>query len=305
MINIDFGRDITVKENEPLSKHSSLRIGGNAEYALFPKTNDELIYAVNTCIQQKKRYKIVGNASNILFDDLGFDGVVIFTEHLNSVEYTYKGDLVYVKASSGKMLTELSSDTGKRHSLSGLEFAYGIPGTVGGAVYMNAGAYGGQMSDIVVETEAYNIETQKIETIDACNHNFSYRHSVFQENSRLIILSTCLRLSVGDCEKIYEAMSKNMTARKEKQPLEYPNAGSTFKRPAENIYVGKLIEELELKGHTVGGAQVSEKHAGFIINRGGATSNDVLSLIELIKSSVYDTHGIMLESEIIYIPYRE
>ncbi len=305
MAEIDFGRDIELKENEPLSKHSSLRIGGNAEYTLFPKTYDELIYAVNACKNGKKRYKIVGNASNILFDDRGFDGVVIFTEHLNSVEYTYKNDSVYVKADCGKMLTELASETGKKHSLSGLEFAYGIPGTIGGAVYMNAGAYGGQMSDIVVETEVYNTETLRTETIRGDGHMFSYRHSVFQSDPQLIVLSTCLKLNSDDPDKIYALMTKNMTSRKEKQPLEYPNAGSTFKRPKDNIFVGKLIEELGLKGYTVGGAQVSEKHAGFIVNRGGATSEDVLTLIREIKSAVYEKHSIRLESEIIYIPYKD
>lgn len=305
MADIDFGRDIVVKENEPLSKHSSLRIGGNASYALFPKTQDEMIYAVNACMHGNVRYKIVGNASNILFDDSGFEGVIIFTEQQNSVEYTYKTDCVLVKAGCGKSLTELASEAGRKHSLSGLEFAYGIPGTLGGAVYMNAGAYGGQMSDIVIETDVYNIETKQIEKIKTDGHCFSYRHSVFQEKSELIILSTCIKLILDDAGRIYEKMTKNMTSRKEKQPLELPNAGSTFKRPAENIYVGKLIEELGLKGRTSGGAQISEKHAGFIVNRGGATSADVLSLINLIKSKVQNKHGIELESEIIYIPYKD
>ena len=305
MANIDFGRDIIVKENEPLWKHSSLRIGGNAQYVLFPKTQEELIFALNTCINGNISYKIIGKASNILFDDLGFEGVIIVTDKLNSVEYTYKNDVVYVKAACGKMITELASETGKKHSLSGLEFAYGIPGTLGGAVYMNAGAYGGEMSDVVVETEVYNTKTGQLMKIDFDKHDFSYRHSVFQERDEFVILSSCLKLSVGDAEHIYEIMTKNMSSRKEKQPLEYPNAGSTFKRPGENIYVGKLIEELGLKGCVSGGAQVSEKHAGFIINRGGASSSDVLSLINSIKSAVYDKHGIELESEIIYIPYKE
>ncbi len=305
MANIDFGKEIAVKENEPLLKHSSFRIGGNAEYALFPKTYDELIYAVNSCIRCKKRYKIIGNASNVLFDDLGFDGVVIFTEQMNSVEYIHKNGCVYVKAGCGRSLTELASEAGKKHSLSGLEFAYGIPGTIGGAVYMNAGAYGGQMSDIVVETEVYNADTQRIEIIQADRHSFSYRHSIFQENNKLIILSVCLELKHEKLEEIHALMSKNMTLRKEKQPLEYPNAGSVFKRPADNVYSGKLIEDLGLKGYTVGSAQVSEKHAGFIVNRGGATSQDVLSLIAHIQKTINDAHGILLETEIIYIPYRE
>ena len=303
MCNIDFGKDIEIKINEPLSKHSSLRIGGGATYALFPRSSDELIFAVNTCIHKNQKYLIVGNASNLLFDDNGFDGVVIFTTKMISTEYIHKADGVYIKAECGKSLTELASEAGKKHSLGGLEFAYGIPGTVGGAVYMNAGAYGGQMSDVVLETEAYDVTAQKLVTIAGDEHKFSYRHSLFAENHDLIVLSTTMKLSVGDAEEIFSKMNKNMTSRKEKQPLELPNAGSTFRRPGENIFVGKLIEEAGLKGYSVGGAQISEKHAGFTVNKGGATSNDVLSVIEHTKSVIYEKYGVRLESEIIYIPY--
>ena len=170
MCNIDFGKDIEIKINEPLSKHSSFRIGGGAKYALFPKTREELIFAANTCIHREQRYLIVGNASNLLFDDKGFDGIAIFTTKMNATEYIYKNGGVYIKAECGKSLTELAGEAGKKHSLGGLEFAYGIPGTVGGAVYMNAGAYGGQMSDVVVETEAYDIKSQKVSFSFDCNH---------------------------------------------------------------------------------------------------------------------------------------
>ena len=303
MCNIDFGKDVEIKVNEPLSKHSSFRIGGGAKYALFPKSCEELIFAVNTCIHKGQRYLIVGNASNLLFDDKGFDGVVIFTTKMAATEYIHKGNEVYIKAECGRSLTELSGEAGKKHSLTGLEFAYGIPGTVGGAVYMNAGAYGGQMSDVVVETCVYDVKAQKMITIKGEKHKFGYRHSVFADNHDLIVLSTTMKLLAGEAEEIFAKMNKNMTSRKEKQPLELPNAGSTFKRPGENIFVGKLIEEAGLKGYSVGGAQISEKHAGFTVNKGGATSCDVLSVIEHTKSVILEKYGVTLESEIIYIPY--
>lgn len=303
MCNIDFGKEIEIKINEPLSKHSSFRIGGGAKYALFPRNREELIFAINTCVNRNEKYLIVGNASNLLFDDKGFDGVAIFTAKMIATEYIHKNDGVYIKAECGKSLTELASEVGKKHSLQGLEFAYGIPGTVGGAVYMNAGAYGGQMSDVVLETEAYDVKAQRIVTISGDEHKFSYRHSVFAQRGELVVLSTTLKLSSGDTEEIFAKMTKNMTSRKEKQPLELPNAGSTFKRPGENIFVGKLIEEAGLKGYSVGGAQISEKHAGFTVNKGGATSEDVRAVIEHTKTVIFEKYGVSLESEIIYIPF--
>ena len=303
MCNIDFGKEIEIKINEPLSKHSSFRIGGGAKYALFPRDREELIFAINTCINRGEKYLIVGNASNLLLDDKGFDGVAIFTAKMTATEYIHKNDGVYIKAECGKSLTELASEAGKKHSLQGLEFAYGIPGTVGGAVYMNAGAYGGQMSDVVLETEAYDVKAQKIVTLKGDEPKFSYRHSLFAEEKELVVLSTTMKLSQGDAEEIFAKMTKNMTSRKEKQPLELPNAGSTFKRPGENIFVGKLIEEAGLKGYSIGGAQISEKHAGFTVNKGGATSDDVRAVIEHTKAVILEKYGVMLESEIIYIPF--
>lgn len=301
---IDFGEKIEVKINEPLSKHSTFRIGGCAEYAVFPKNVDELIFAINVCKNQEKRYIIVGNGSNLLFDDQGFCGVVIFTTKMCSCEYIHRDGAVYLKTECGKMLTELAGEAGKKHSLSGLEFAYGIPGTVGGAVYMNAGAYGGQMSDVIFETEYLDTSDGTINMLSNVEQRLAYRYSVFQEHPEYIIVATTLRLTEGDSEKIFELMNKNMSSRKEKQPLDLPNAGSTFKRPGENIFVGKLIQDAGLKGYTVGGAQISEKHAGFTVNIGGATSRDVLSLIEHTKTVILEKYGVVLESEIIYVPYN-
>ncbi len=294
---------IEIKENEPLSKHSSFRIGGCAKLACFPKNAGELKLCIENCKDKKLNFKIIGNASNILFDDRGYDGAIIFTTRMNELEYIIKPNAILIKVGCGKSLTELASEVGKKHSLSGLEFAYGIPGTVGGAVYMNAGAYGGQMSDVVVETEYLDLNDMNIHTLSATDHEYSYRYSVFMRCNEHIILSTTLKLAKDDAEKIFAAMNKNMTARRDKQPLEYPNAGSVFKRPGEGIFAGKLIQDAELKGYTIGGAQVSEKHAGFIINRGDATSEDVLALIEHTKNKVFELFGVTLECEIIYIPY--
>ena len=297
-----FDPSIEVKENEILAKHSTFKIGGEARYAVFPKSKTEFISAIRSIKDSGMKYRVIGHGSNILFDDKGFDGVIIFTKYMTDVEYTYRSDETLIYAECGRSLTELASDAGKKHSLTGLEFAYGIPGSIGGAVYMNAGAYGGEMSSIVVETEYYDTENDAIVKIDASSHNFSYRYSVFHDHPEYIILSSVLRLKEGDAEVIFNAMNKNMSSRREKQPLEYPNAGSTFKRP-EGHFAGKLIEDSGLKGYTIGGAQVSEKHAGFLINRGGATSADVLSLMEHIKRTVKENYGVELESEIIYIPY--
>ena len=301
---IDFGEKMDVRRDEPLCKHSTFRIGGCAEYAVFPRSVDELVFALNVCKNQGIRYIVAGNGSNLLFSDEGFCGVVIFTSKMSSCEYVHKDGAVYVKVECGKSLTELASEAGKKHSLSNLEFAYGIPGTVGGAVYMNAGAYGGQMSEVIVETEYFDLSDGKIKIISKDEQNPSYRHSIFQEHPEYIVVSTTLRLTPGNAEEIFALMSKNMSSRKEKQPLELPNAGSVFKRPADNIFPGKLIEDAGLKGYTVGGAQVSEKHAGFIVNIGGATSRDVLLLIEHVKQTVFEKNAIMLECEIIFIPYN-
>ena len=301
-MRLDFNSRLTVLENEPLSRHSSFKIGGLARYAVFPENKNEMLSAIDCAKRSGIKFIVVGNGSNLLFDDDGFDGIVIFTKSMSSAEYIHKASGTFIRVECGKSLTELSSETGKKHSLTGLEFAYGIPGTLGGAVYMNAGAYGGQMSDVVVETEYYDSTSNEIRTIGKEEHCFSYRYSVFAEHPEYIILSTLIELNEGNSEEIFAAMAKNMNARKEKQPLEYPNAGSTFKRPGGNLFAGKLIEDSGLKGYSVGGAQISEKHAGFTINRGGATCRDVLAVIEHTRATVLEKFGVELECEIIYVP---
>lgn len=288
--------------NEPLYKHSTFRIGGNAKVAYFPKSKEEFIALLAGLTKEGERFFVIGNGSNILFDDRGFDGAVIFTKNMTETSYEYKNDGVVIYAEAGKRLTELSLEAGKKHALSGLEFAYGIPASIGGAVYMNAGAYGGQMADVVLSVDAYDIEKNEIVTIDNASANFSYRHSIFEENKKLTVLSVKLGLLQGNAEEISVKMDTNMQARRDKQPLEFPSAGSTFKRP-EGYFAAKLIDDAGLKGYTVGGAMISKKHAGFVINAGGATCADVRALMGDVSRIVKEKFGVELSPEVIYLPY--
>lgn len=283
-----------VFEDLPLAQHSTFKIGGNARFAAFPRNEKELISLISAANENGLRYEIVGNASNLLFDSDGVDALVIFTHALCNLETENEK----IRCGSGFSLTGLALSAAKA-SLSGLEFAYGIPGTVGGAVYMNAGAYGGEISNILIESTCLDPKTGKTLTLSKDEHRFAYRKSVFQKN-KLIILSSEFGLQKGEKAKIEELMRENMQKRHDKQPLSYPNAGSTFKRP-EGYFAGKLIEDAGLKGFCVGGAEVSEKHAGFVINRGGATSHDVLALTDKIKETVSQKFGVTLELEIIYV----
>lgn len=288
--------------NEPLNTHSTFRIGGNAKVAYFPKDKGEFIELVSCIKNAGEKYFVVGNGSNILFDDRGFDGAIIFTKNMSDCFYEYKSDSVIIYAEAGKKLTELSLEAGKKHALSGLEFAYGIPATIGGAVYMNAGAYGGQMADVVLDVEAYDTDKNEIVHIDNEQAHFAYRHSVFEENKSLVVLSVRLKLTLSDPEEIARKMDTNMQSRRDKQPLEFPSAGSTFKRP-KGYFAAKLIDDAGLKGYSVGGAKVSEKHAGFVINAGGATCADVLALMNDVSSIVKEKFGVELSPEVIYLPY--
>ncbi len=277
-----------------LSKYSTFKIGGKARFAAFPKYEKELSALIRVSKENGIRYFIVGNASNILFESGGVDGLVIFTHKLCEIEVEDEK----IRCGSGFSLISLAIAAAKT-SLSGLEFAYGIPGTVGGAVYMNAGAYGGEISQVLAKSTCLDPETGEILTLSKEDHEFAYRKSAFQKNG-LIILSSEFTLAKGDKVKIEEQMRENMQKRHDKQPLSYPNAGSIFKRP-EGYFAGKLIEDAGLKGFSVGGAKVSEKHAGFVINDGGATSDDVIALTNKIKETVFEKFGVMLELEIIYI----
>ena len=283
-----------IQENEPLSSHSTMRIGGPCRWAAFPQNAEELQRLLIDAKTNHIRYILVGNASNLLFDDGGFDGLVIFTTAMRTVEW--QNDTV--KAACGASLMGLSAAAAKR-GLSGLEFAFGIPGSVGGAVYMNAGAYGSEISAVLTES-TYLKSDGTICKRTAAEHLFSYRKSIYRSTDD-IILDATLHLTHGDPGIITAQSQKNMLSRKTKQPLEYPNAGSVFKRP-EGAFPGALIEQAGLKGFRIGGAQFSEKHANFIVNRGNASSADVLRLIDIAREEVYKAFGIRLETEIIYVP---
>ena len=255
--------DVKILENEPLSRHSSMKTGGPV--AAFPKNTGALIKLIRAAEEQEVRHVVVGNASNILFDDRGFGGLVIFTTGLRGI---YWGEDT-VRAECGASLTALSGKAAER-GLSGLEFAYGIPGTVGAV-----------------------LSREKRE------HEFSYRSSVYRKTGE-VILSATLLLTPDAAAAVKARSDENLRARKEKQPLEHPNAGSIFKRP-QGAFAGTLIEAAGLKGLRVGGAAVSEKHAGFIVNLGGATTDDVLRLIEAVQTEVFKQTGVLLEPEVIHI----
>lgn len=289
----NFG-NIKIYENFELAKFSSFRIGGNARFATFPKNSDQLISLIDTATKSGIRHIVIGNASNVLFDSGYIDALIIFTRDMKSC----KTDETKIIAECGCSLSALSV-AARNASLSGLEFAYGIPGTLGGAVYMNAGAYGGEISDILLESTVYNVKDGKISTLSQKDHMFSYRKSIFS-NKELILISSTLSMKKGEKEVISRTMSENMRKRTEKQPLEFPSAGSAFKRP-QGMFAAELIEKSGLKGFSVNDAQISDKHAGFIINRGNATSDDVLLLINKTINTVKEKFGVVLEPEIIYI----
>lgn len=283
-----------IKKDAVLAPYSTFKIGGSADMVAFPKNEEELCSLVSLARECSVPTHVFGNGSNVLFDSDGVKGLVIFTKDIKDISV----DGETIRCGCGQALSSLAVVAAK-NSLSGLEFAYGIPGTLGGAVYMNAGAFGGEMSSVITETRCFDPDTGKIITLSLAEHEFSYRKSIF-EKSGLIALSSSLQLTKANRGDIEALMQEHMQKRKASQPLSYPSAGSTFKRPAGN-FAGKLIEDAGLKGTTVGGAQISQKHAGFVINIGGATSSDVLSLMETVKAKVFELFGVMLEPEIIYV----
>ncbi len=287
--NMRFVKDVD------LSVHSSMKTGGTAHIAMFPETKNDLIDALIAFNENNMNYSIIGNASNILFKDEGYDDrIIIFTSKMKNCEISGNR----VSAECGVSLTSLALNASKA-GLSGLEFAYGIPGTVGGAVYMNAGAYGGEMSDIIVSTEYFDLTTGKVESVVGKDHLFGYRNSVFHSSDK-IILSTNMELSPCKAEDSVALCEENMGKRISKQPLKLPSCGSAFKRP-EGHFAGALIEQCGLKGFSVGGAQVSEMHAGFVVNVGGATTSDVVELLNVIRQKVMEKFGVMLEPEIMIL----
>ena len=279
-----------ILENEPMSKHTTFRIGGNADVFVSPKVSQ-----VADVISLAKEYDIpvtvIGNGSNLLVGDKGIRGLVLsFGKEAEEIQL----DGRCMTVSAGTILAKAAAEAAK-NSLTGLEFAAGIPGTLGGAIVMNAGAYGGEMKDVIISAKVLTPEGE-VKELSAEELDLSYRHSCIPEKG-YIVLEACLELTPGDETAIRETMADFKNRRVEKQPLEYPSAGSTFKRP-EGYFAGKLIQDADLRGYQVGGAQVSEKHCGFVINAGDATAKDVLQLIEDVKKIVFDKFQVELEPEV-------
>ena len=283
-------------QQEVLAGHTTFKIGGPAAFWCAPRNAAELRRILQHCRAQGVRVYLLGNGSNTLFDDAGFDGAVVDMRGLNEMKASDADtDLVRITARAGQTLGRLCSKA-QTMGLTGLEFACGIPGTVGGAVYMNAGAYGGELKD-VLESVTFLDSDLQLRTLPAADLKMGYRTSLFEENPDWCILSATVVLRHGDGAAVLARMQELLGRRKDKQPLEWPSAGSTFKRP-QGAFAGKLIEECGLRGFTVGGAQISEKHCGFVINRGGATCADVVALTEQVSRIVRDKTGFVLEREI-------
>lgn len=283
---------IPFAENEPMSRHTTFKIGGPARIFIMPGDTDSLVRAVSACREVGAQPRIIGNGSNLLVDDAGIDAPVISTVSVSEPVALEDGLLI---ASAGESMMSLCSRA-QELGLSGLEFAYGIPGSVGGAVYMNAGAYGGEIKDVLTKAWAVNTESGELTEINSQEINFSYRHSIFMEKP-YVIIKAGFSLASGDKDEIKAKMSGLMSQRKTKQPLDWPSAGSTFKRP-QGAYAAALIDECGLKGFRVGGAAISEKHAGFVINAGGASCADVIKLMESVRETVLKQTGFELEPEI-------
>lgn len=276
--------------NEDMKNHIYFKVGGPADIFLTPKSIEQLSETVKICKQNNIPYLIIGNGSNLLVKDGGIRGVVITLTKLNNMQW--KGN--FIKAEAGVLLKEVS-DRALENSLTGFEFASGIPGSVGGAVFMNAGAYDGEIKNVILEAEVMDSEGNVI-VLNRDELELGYRTSKVMKDN-LVVLSAIFQLELGDKEAIQNRIDELTRKREEKQPLEYPSAGSTFKRP-EGYFAGKLIQDAGLKGYSIGGAAVSEKHSGFVINKGGATAKDILDLIKHVQDEVFKQFGVELHTEV-------
>lgn len=282
---------LELRVNEPMSKHTTFRIGGPAALMALPGTMEEVQTVFKTAAELDVEPFFLGNGSNLLVADKGYPGFIVkLTRDFDEIREVSRG----VEAGSAVLLSRLSNALVGR-GLTGLEFASGIPGSVGGAVTMNAGAYGGEMAQVLEEV-AFLDEAGEVCTLPASECDFGYRHSIFS-NRKCLILEARFHLEPGDPATIKARMDELTARRREKQPLEFPSAGSMFKRPPGH-FAAALIDQCGLKGLTVGGAQVSEKHAGFVVNRGGATCADVLELARRVRERVLAQTGVELEMEV-------
>ena len=285
--------DLEVLQDEPMSRHTTFRIGGPAKRMAFPSSREQLVLLMSFAKDYGANPLVIGNGSNLLVPDEGLDRLVIDTSaNLNRVK---RGSGNTVLADAGATLAR-TADLACKSGLTGLEFAHGIPGTLGGALAMNAGAYGGEMAQVVREATLL-LPEEGIRTLTGAEMAFGYRRSFLTDHPDAVVLRAEFQLSPGDPAAIRLRMRELMERRRASQPLEFPSAGSTFKRP-EGYYAGTLIDQCGLKGLTVGGAQVSEKHAGFVINRGGATCADVLELVRQVQARVREQTGVTLEMEV-------
>lgn len=282
---------VTTKEQLSLAAYTTFRIGGPAALAAFPQTAAQVQTVLSACREYGVPCALVGNGSNLLCPDEGFSGCVLFTTAMKQITV----DGTVITADAGATMASVCC-TARDRGLAGLSFAYGIPGTLGGAVCMNAGAYGGEIGDCILDVTYLDTESGAVRIIPKSACDFAYRNSVFSSR-RDIVLSARLCTEHGSTDTIRAEMEDIAARRREKQPLEYPSAGSAFKR-YPGRFTAQLIDEAGLKGYAVGGAQVSEKHAGFIINRGQASASDVLALMEHITERIHTLHGIRIEPEI-------
>ena len=288
-----------VLKDELMSAHTSFRIGGPADALVICSTEEELAAVLGICTSHPDaEHMLIGNGSNFLVSDEGYPGIMIKLggdfDSISIVGDADDGD-VMVRAGAAKFLSGVSAYL-TEHGLSGMEFASGIPGSIGGAVFMNAGAYGGEMKDVVSSVRLMRPDGSEILEMSADEMDFGYRHSMVEE-SGLIVVSVLLKLSRDDPAEIVARVHELQERRNSKQPVNYPSAGSTFKRPVGG-FAAALIDEAGLKGYRCGGAMVSEKHAGFVINAGGATAEDVLSVMRHVREKVYENSGIILEPEV-------
>lgn len=289
----DYLPDVRVLREEPMARHTSFRVGGPAKRMAFPEKGEQLVLLLSMARECGARPLVIGNGTNLLAPDEGLDRLVIETSSLSRLEAGEEpGRLV---AESGVSLARLA-DFACKQGLTGLEFAHGIPGTVGGGVCMNAGAYGGELKQVVSGASVL-LPEEGVRFLTGEELAFGYRRSFLTEHPEAVVLYAEFRLSAGDPEAIRETQRSLMARRKASQPLEWPSAGSTFKRP-EGHFAGTLIDQCGLKGRAVGGAQVSEKHAGFVINRGGATCADIKELIRQVQETVLEKTGVRLEPEV-------
>ena len=284
-----------IKTNEPMAEHTTFRAGGTADFFLVPDNSQELALLISACKKSEIPWFVLGNGSNVLVKDGGFRGAIISTKNLNSIELI---DEYRIRAGCGAVLSKIANFA-LDNDLSGLEFASGIPGTVGGAVFMNAGAYNREIKNSFENAEVLVVD-QKSSDVSAVTMtndemDFSYRYSILQK-SGAIVSEVVLCLVKSNYVEIKDRMIEINRQRAEKQPLDLPSAGSAFKRPLDN-FAGKLIMDSGLSGFTVGGAQISEKHCGFIVNRGDATANDILSVVEQVQDVVFEKFGVALEPE--------